>query len=45
VSGDGDHGIFILPQILNEAMVSSHIQDILRHGDFFPKEKTLKYEF
>jgi len=31
--------IFIEPHILNEARVSSYIQDILRHEEFFFKEK------
>jgi len=34
--------IFIEPQILNEVRLSSYIQDILRHEEYFFKEKTFK---
>ena len=38
------HCIFIpIHCILNEARVSSYIQDIVKHEDFFFKEKTFKY--
>jgi len=35
--------ILIEPHTLNEARVSSYIQDILRHEDIIFKEKTFKY--
>jgi len=37
--------IFIEPRILNEARVSSYIQDILRHEEYFFEEKHLNMSF